>query len=61
MSSEGEEAVVVIPIIVKPIQVEVALRIVLVEVSHVAVVIDLRNRASYEILSVPLPLEYSRG
>lgn len=61
MSSEGEEAIVGIPIIVEPIEIEIALRIVLVEVSHVAVAIDLRNRPLCEILPMPQPSEYSRG
>ena len=44
--ANGEETVVAIPVVVPPIEVEVALGIVPVEVRHVAVAIDLRDRAS---------------
>ena len=51
--ANGEETVVAIPVVVPPIEVEVALGIVpvevrhvAVEVRHVAVAIDLRDRAS---------------
>jgi hypothetical protein len=44
--ANSKEAIVRIPIIVEPIQVEVPLGTVLVEFRHVAVVIDLRDRAS---------------
>ena len=41
--ANSEEPIVVIPIVVEPVQIEVTLRIVPVEVSDVAVVIDLRD------------------
>jgi hypothetical protein len=43
--ANGEKAIVRIPVIVEPIEVEVPLGIVPVEVRHVARVIDLRDRA----------------
>ncbi len=43
--ANGKEAIVRIPVVVEPIQVEVPLGIVPVEVRHVAVAIDLRDRA----------------
>jgi hypothetical protein len=43
-----EEAVVGVPVIVPPIEIEVALGTVLVEIRHVAVTIDLANGALYE-------------
>ena len=56
--ANGQKTVVVIPVIVKPIEVEVAPGTVLVEVRHVAVTIDLANGALYEKPSVPPPTEY---
>lgn len=51
-----EKAVVSIPVVVPPIEVEVALRTVLVQTRHVAVTIDLANGALHEKPSVtPLP------
>ncbi len=44
--ANGEETVVAIPVVVPPIEVEVALGIVPVEIRHVAVAIDLRDRTS---------------
>ena len=43
--ANGEETVVAIPVVVPPIKVEVALGVVLVEIRHVAVAVDLRDRA----------------
>lgn len=43
--ANGEEAIVRIPVVVEPIQVEVPLGTVPVEVRHVAVAINLRDRA----------------
>lgn len=43
--ANGEEAIHRIPVIVEPIEVELALGIVPVEVRHVAIAIDLRDRA----------------
>ena len=50
-----KEAVVGIPVIVPPIEVEVTLRIVPVEVRNVTVTIDLANGALCEKPSIPLP------
>ena len=44
--TNGEEAIVRIPVVVEPIQIEVPLGVVPVEVRHVPVAIDLRDRAS---------------
>jgi len=54
-----EEPVVAIPVIVKPIEVELALRVILVEVEDVAITVDLRDGALYKIPSKPLPVENS--
>ena len=56
--ANGKEAVVSIPVIVKPIEVEVALGTVLVEAQNVAVTIDLANGVLYEKFSMPPPLEF---
>ena len=52
-----EEPVVSIPVIVPPIEVQVALGIVPVEVRNVAVAIDLVNGALCEKPSRPLPAD----
>jgi hypothetical protein len=52
-----QEAVVGVPVVVEPIEVEVTLRTIPVEVRHVAVAIDLANGALYKKPSVPPPLE----
>jgi hypothetical protein len=54
-----EETIVLVPPVVEPIEVEVALRPVLPEFRHVAVAIDLRDGALCGEPSVPLSLEYS--
>ena len=59
ISSEGEEATIAIPVIVPPVEIEVALRAVPVEIHHVTVVVDHTGRALYEIPSLALPLECS--
>ena len=46
--ANGEKATIAIPIVVEPIQVQVALGIVPVEIRHIAVAIDLRDRALVE-------------
>jgi hypothetical protein len=51
--ANSKETIVSIPIIVEPIQIEVALGTILVEVEHVAIAIDLRNGTLYEKLSGP--------
>lgn len=56
-----KEAVVGVPIIVEPIQIEVALGVILVEVKHVAIAIDLGNGTLYEKLSKPLPPDFFTG
>jgi len=38
-----EETAVVVPVVVEPVEVELALRVVPVEISHVALVVDNRN------------------
>jgi len=43
--ANGEEAIVVIPVVVEPIEVQVPLGIVPVEIRHVAVAAHLRDRA----------------
>ena len=43
--ANGEEAVVRIPVVVPPIEVEVPVGVVPVQVGHVAVTVDLRGRA----------------
>jgi hypothetical protein len=43
-----KEAVVGVPVIVEPVEVQVPLRVVLVKVRNVAVIIDLTNGALYE-------------
>ncbi len=52
-----EEAVVIIPVIVPPIEIKVALGIVPVEVRNVAVTTDLANGALCEKQSMPLPTD----
>jgi hypothetical protein len=52
-----EEAVVGIPVIVPPIEVQVAIGTVPVQVRNVAVAIDLPNGALCEKLSIPLPTD----
>lgn len=52
-----EETVVGIPVIIPPIEVQVALGIVPVEVRNVAVAIDLANGALCEKPSMPLPAD----
>lgn len=42
--ANGEEAVVAIPVVVPPVEVEVTLAVVPAEVRNVAVVTDLRDR-----------------
>ena len=56
-----QEAVVGIPVVVEPIEVEVALRTILVEIRHVAVVIDLANGALCEKPSKPLLPNFFRN
>ena len=50
-----EEAVVGVPVVVPPVEVEVTLRTVPVEIRHVAVAIDLANGALCEKPPMPLP------
>ncbi len=52
-----EETVVGIPVIVPPIEVQVALGIVPVEVRNVAVAVDLANGALCEKPPMPLPAD----
>src|SRR3989338_2364123 len=61
--AEGEEPVVVVPVIALLVQVQVALVGVAVQVRHVAVAVRVyHDRASlYRARSGSLPFEYSRG
>ena len=43
--ADRQEAVVGVPVIVPPVEVELALRVVLVEIRHIAIAIDLANGA----------------
>jgi hypothetical protein len=52
--ANSKETIVGIPVIVEPIEIEVALGTILVEIEHVAVAIDLGNGTLYEKLSKPL-------
>jgi len=55
--ANSQEAIVGVPIIVPPIEVEVPLRAVLVQVRDIAVAIDLANGALCKKPSVTLPPE----
>ena len=59
--ANSEEPIVSIPVIVEPIEVEAALRGILVEIRHVAVTIDLTDGTLCENPSIPPPPEYSKG
>ena len=52
--ANGKEAIVRIPVVVPPIEVEVPLGVVLVEVRHVPVAVNLSNGALYEKPSMAL-------
>ena len=56
-----EETVVVIPVTVPIVEVEVALRIVPVEVRHVAIATHLTNGTLCKKSSIPPPPEFSKG
>ncbi len=43
--ANGEEAAVAIPPVITPVEVEVPIRVVPVEIRHIAIAIDLRDRA----------------
>lgn len=55
--ANSRKAANVIPVIVEPIQVQLALRVVPVEVSHVAVAIDLGHGAICDMPSSPPSFE----
>ena len=55
--ANGQEPTDVVPIVVVPIEVEVPLRVVPVEVRDVAVAIDRSDGAMYDVPSVPPLLE----
>lgn len=62
--ADGKKAKVVVPVVVKPIEVEVTIRTVPVEVRHVAITVRVnpgRAVKMYKILSSAPPFEYSRG
>jgi len=52
----SEETIVRIPIVIPPIEVKLALRVILVEVRDVPVAVDLRRGTLCKIFSVPLLL-----
>ena len=59
--ANGEETIVVVPVIVEVVQVEVPLRTVPVQVTDMPIAVELHNRTLCKIASVALSLEYSRG
>ncbi|MDO9509938.1 MAG: hypothetical protein Q7J14_01465 [Candidatus Magasanikbacteria bacterium] len=64
--ADSKEAIVVIPIVAKPVEVEVevTLGVVPVEIGHMAITIRVnpgRAVKMYKISSIALPFEYSRG
>ena len=54
--ANGEEAVVAIPVIVPPIEVELPLGVVPIEVRHVAMTPDLGDGTLYKLPSISPPL-----
>ena len=62
--ADGQKAAVLVPVVVEPIEVELAVGTVPVEVDHIAVAVPVDPRGAvkkYKIPSISLPLEYSRG
>lgn len=62
--ADSKKTVIVIPVVVKPIEVEVTLGVVPVEVGHVTITIRVnpgRAVKMYKILSIAPPFEYSRS
>ncbi len=55
--AHGEEPATLIPLVVVPVQIELALRIVHVEIRNVAIVVQLRDGALYDKPSIPPPIE----
>jgi len=55
--ANSQEPVVAIPVTVPPIQVQVPLRAILVEIRHVAVAVDLSDGALCERSSITPPLD----
>ncbi|MEK7606165.1 MAG: hypothetical protein AAB458_01030 [Patescibacteria group bacterium] len=55
--ANGQEPTGVVPVVVPPVEVEVPLRVVPIEVRDVAVAIDQSDGAMYDVPSVPPPLE----
>lgn len=56
-----KETIVGIPVVIKRIEVEVALRTVLVEIRNMAVAINLGNGTLCKRPSVPPPTDFSKG
>ncbi|OGD56470.1 hypothetical protein A2V71_03780 [Candidatus Berkelbacteria bacterium RBG_13_40_8] len=52
--ADRQETAIAIPIIVKPIEVEVALTIIAVEIDHVAVTVNLAGRTKSNYGELPL-------
>jgi len=60
-ATHREEPVVVVPVIGPDVQVELALRVVPIEVTDLAITVPALLRYLYKILSLPPPFEYSQG
>ncbi|MFH1145363.1 MAG: hypothetical protein V1707_00140 [bacterium] len=59
--AESEKTVIVIPVIVKPIQVQLTLIDVLVQNTNVAVTVRIKPSRTRALPSIPPPIEYSLG
>ena len=58
--ANGEEPIVRVPVVVEPVEVQVALGVVPVEVRHVAIAIDLGDRAMCYEPSMPPSLNQQK-
>ncbi len=62
--ADGQEPAVLVPVVVEPVEVKLAVGTVPVQIGHVAVVVRVdpgRAVKKYKTSSVSLPLEYSQG
>lgn len=62
--ARGEEPAVLVPVVIVPVQIEVALRVVPVQVGEVTVAIAVHERGAAKICEAPpvsLPVEFSPG
>lgn len=59
--SDGGEPIILVPPVLEPVEIEVALAIVLPKFRDIPVAIAILPDRSYRISSVPLPFEYSWG